>query len=162
MKKPEVDLIEGLAPAISIEQRTTTPSPRSTVGTITEILDYMRLLYSRIGQPYCPTHKKPLLIQTIAEIVNEILTNFGEQRILIAVPIAKKRLLSEENIVDKIRSSGFVRVIADGVIYELDDEVPIKKIHTLDIIIDRLVAKVDNRQRLVDSIEIGEKVGTVE
>ncbi|MAW33646.1 MAG: excinuclease ABC subunit A, partial [Proteobacteria bacterium] len=160
MKKPEVDLIEGLAPAISIEQRTTTPSPRSTVGTITEILDYLRLLYSRVGQPYCPTHQKPLSIQTIAEIVNEVLTNFGEQRILIAVPISKKRVSREKNVIDKIRSAGFVRVIADGVIYELDDEVPIKKIHTLDIIIDRLVAKVDNRQRLVDSIEIGEESGS--
>ncbi len=159
MQKPEVDLIEGLAPAISIKQKSSTPSPRSTVGTITEIHDYLRLLFSRAGQPHCPDHKNPLSIQTIAEIVNKILTDYAGQRILIAAPIHKTIIDSNASLIDEIGPKGFVRARINNKLYEIDSGHCPTKIDTLEIIVDRLTSSTVNRQRLADSVETASTTG---
>ena len=159
MEKPDVDLIEGLAPAISISQRNSSPSPRSTVGTITEIFDYLRLLFSRLGKPRCPDHNSELTINTIANIVDEIMVKNSLQRILICFPIKNNELKNEKNIFDNIRRDGFVRARVNEKIYQLDDEIPSNPVKSVDVVVDRLTCRPENRQRIVDSLEIAEKHG---
>ena len=150
MEKPDVDLIEGLAPAISISQRNSSPSPRSTVGTITEIFDYLRLLFSRLGKPRCPDHNSELTINTIANIVDEIMVKNSLQRILICFPIKNNELKNEKNIFDNIRRDGFVRARVNEKIYQLDDEIPSNPVKSVDVVVDRLTCRPENRQRIVD------------
>ena len=162
MEKPDVDQIEGLSPAISIDQKSAPKNPRSTVGTITEIYDYMRLLWARIGKPHCPVDGKEIKSQTPQEIVDQIL-KIGEKtkgKILILAPVVKGRKGIYEQIFEDLKKRGFVRVRIDGKVYEID-EVPALdryKIHDIDIVIDRVELPTD-RQRLTESVEVSLKFG---
>lgn len=126
MEKPDMDSIEGLSPAISIEQKSTSHNPRSTVGTITEIYDYLRLLFARVGEPRCPTHHLPLQAQTISEMVDTVLTLEEGSKVMLLSPIVRDRKGEHLQLFDKLQADGFVRVRIDGVIYELD-ELPDRK-----------------------------------
>ncbi|MBR2022542.1 MAG: excinuclease ABC subunit UvrA, partial [Mycoplasmataceae bacterium] len=126
-KKPNVDSIEGLSPSISIEQKTTHSNPRSTVGTITEVHDYLRLLFAKIGKPYCPTHKIEVSSQRIKDIIDSIFKIKEGSKLLILSPIAKKQKGTNKNLFNKLRQDGFLRVQVDGNIYSLDDEINIEK-----------------------------------
>ena len=157
MEKPDVDYIEGLSPAISIEQRKTHRNPRSTVGTITEIYDYLRLLYARIGTPYCYKCGREIKSQTEDQIVDSIL-NYGEdERIIIYAPIVRGRKGEFKKVFDDISRSGFIRVRVDGNIVRLDETENIlldkQKKHSIDVIVDRVVVKRENRKRLAESVE---------
>ncbi len=154
MEKPDVDYIEGLSPAISIEQKTTHHNPRSTVGTVTEIYDYLRLFFARVGVPHCPECKIEIKSQSIDQIVSEILS-MGEKKILIMSPIARGRKGEYKKELDKIRREGFVRVRVDGNILELENEITLKKNikHTIEIIVDRISIRGGVRSRLADSVE---------
>ncbi len=155
MEKPDVDSIEGLSPAISIDQKTTSKNPRSTVGTVTEIYDYLRLLYARIGIPHCPVCGKEIKQQTIDQIVDKILSLETGTKIQILAPIARGRKGTYAKELDSARRSGYVRVRIDGSIYDLSEEIKLdkNKKHNIEIIVDRLVVKDDIKSRLADSIE---------
>lgn len=155
MEKPDVDSIEGLSPAISIDQKTTSRNPRSTVGTVTEIYDYFRLLYARIGIPYCPTCGKEIKKQTIDQIVDHIMTFEEKTRIQLLAPVIKGRKGEHTKLLEQAKKSGYVRVVIDGNVYELSEEIILEKNkkHTIEIIVDRLVVKPGIEQRLTDSIE---------
>ena len=160
MDKPEVDLIEGLSPAISIDQKTTSKNPRSTVGTVTEIYDYLRLLYARVGIPHCPVCNKEIKQQSLDQIVERI-TAFDEGvRFMVLAPIVKAQKGMHEKVLADARKSGFARVRVDGIMYELTEEIKLDKNikHTIDIVVDRLVIKGDIRSRLSDSVETALKV----
>ena len=120
MEKPDVDHIEGLSPAISIEQKSTSHNPRSTVGTITEIYDYLRLLYARVGLPRCPDHGYPLEAQTVSQMVDQVLALDGEQRYRLLAPVIRERKGEHAQVFDQLRAQGFVRVRVDGELYEID------------------------------------------
>ncbi len=155
MDKPEVDLIEGLSPAISIDQKTTSKNPRSTVGTVTEIYDYLRLLYARVGIPHCPVCGKEIKMQSLDKIVEKI-QNFPEgTRFLVLSPVVNAQKGMHEKVLADARKSGFVRVRVDGNMYELTEEIKLDKNlkHTIDIVVDRLVMRDDIRSRLSDSVE---------
>ena len=154
MDKPEVDLIEGLSPSISIDQKTTSKNPRSTVGTVTEIYDYLRLLYARIGVPHCPVCGKEIRQQTQDQIVDRILSLPEGTRFLVLAPVVKAQKGMHEKVFADARKSGYVRVRVDGNMYELSEEIKLDKNlkHTIDIVVDRLVIKPDLRQRLSDSV----------
>ena len=153
--KPDVDLIEGLSPAISIDQKTTSRNPRSTVGTVTEIYDYLRLLYARIGVPYCPTHNIPISHQTIEEMCNKIFTYPEESRIIILSPIAENRKGTFEKTIELLRKEGYSKVIIDDETYELDEEITLEKNkkHTIFVVIDRIKLREDSRSRIYESLE---------
>lgn len=155
MEKPDVDNIEGLSPAISIDQKTTSKNPRSTVGTVTEIYDYLRLLYARIGIPHCPVCGREIKQQTIDQIVDKIMALEEGTKIQILAPVIRGRKGEHLKELDAARKSGYVRVRIDGIIYDLSEPVrPEKnKKHTIEIIVDRLVIKPDIRSRLADSLE---------
>lgn len=155
MEKPDVDSIEGLSPAISIDQKTTSKNPRSTVGTVTEIYDYLRLLYARIGIPHCPVCGKEIKQQTIDQIVDKILSLETGTKIQILAPIARGRKGTYAKELDSARRSGYVRVRIDGSIYDLSEEIKLdkNKKHNIEIIVDRLIVKDDIKSRLADSIE---------
>ncbi|MCI8700103.1 MAG: excinuclease ABC subunit UvrA [Clostridia bacterium] len=155
MEKPDVESIEGLSPAISIDQKTTSKNPRSTVGTITEIYDYIRLLYARIGIPYCPNCGKKIEKQTLDQIVENILTLEEGTKIQILAPIVRGRKGEYTKQLEDFQKQGFVRVKIDGQIYELTDDIELdrKKKHDIDLIVDRLVIKEDIRSRLAESVE---------
>ncbi len=155
MDKPEVDLIEGLSPAISIDQKTTSKNPRSTVGTVTEIYDYLRLLYARVGIPHCPVCGKEIKMQSLDKIVEKI-QNFPEgTRFLVLSPVVNAQKGMHEKVLADARRSGFVRVRIDGSMYELSEEIKLDKNikHTIDIVVDRLIMRDDIRSRLSDSVE---------
>ncbi len=155
MEKPDVESIIGLSPAISIEQKAGMHNPRSTVGTVTEIYDYLRLLYSRIGIAHCPTHNKPLVAQSVSDIVDHILSLPKESKIMILAPILRDRKGEHQNALDEIRQQGFVRVRINGQIEELQPNLfldPRKK-HTIDIVVDRLKVRDEQQQRLAESVE---------
>lgn len=155
MGKPDVDLIEGLSPAISIEQKSTSHNPRSTVGTVTEIYDYLRLLFARIGSPYCPTHNKQLQSQSIAEIVDSILNLATDTKLAILTPIIQGRKGEHRDLIEQAQAQGFTKMRLDNVIYNID-ELPIidkNKKHDLDIVIDRLKINDQIKSRVTDSIE---------
>lgn len=156
MEKPDVDSITGLSPAISIDQKTTSKNPRSTVGTVTEIYDYLRLLYARIGVPHCPVCGKEIRQQTIDEIVDKIMELEQGTKIQLMAPIVRGRKGEYRKELDNARKSGYVRVRIDGIVYDLSEEIKLEKNkkHTIEIVVDRLVIKLDIKSRLTDSIEI--------
>lgn len=160
MDKPDVDYIEGLSPAISIDQKTTSRNPRSTVGTVTEIYDYLRLLYARIGIPHCPVCGKVIEKQTVDQIVDKILTLEERTRIQIMSPIVRGRKGEYVKELDDARKTGFVRVRVDGSIYDLSEEIKLdkNKKHNIEIVVDRLVVSPDIKSRLADSIETATKM----
>ena len=159
MEKPDVESIEGLSPAISIDQKTTSKNPRSTVGTVTEIYDYIRLLYARIGTPYCPNCGKKIEKQSIDQIVDSILSKEAGTKIQILAPVVRGRKGEFVKLIEDFQKEGFVRAKIDGEVVELTDDLQIdrKKKHNIDLIVDRLVIKEDIRSRLTESVEIALK-----
>ncbi len=155
MDKPDVDLIEGLSPAISIDQKTTSKNPRSTVGTVTEIYDYLRLLYARCGTPHCPVCGKEIKQQSLDQIVERIMSLPDGTRFMVLSPIVKAQKGMHEKVFAQARKSGYARVRVDGIMYDLTEEIALdkNKKHTIDIVLDRLVLKGDIRSRLSDSVE---------
>ena len=155
MEKPNVESIEGLPPAISIDQKSTNRNPRSTVGTVTEIYDYFRLLYARIGIPHCPECGRAITKQTIDQMVDAVLQLPEKTRIQILAPVVRGRKGQHEKLFEKAKKSGYVRVIVDGAQYELSEEIPLDKNikHNIDIVVDRLVVKEGIEKRLTDSLE---------
>ena len=158
--KPDVDSIDGLSPAISIDQKTTSQNPRSTVGTVTEIYDYLRLLYARIGTPHCPVCGRAIEQQSIDQIVDQVLEFEEGTKLLILAPIVKAKKGEHAKIFEKARKDGYTRVRVDGEIYTLDEEITLEKNkkHTIEIVVDRLVIKPSIRSRLADSIETASKL----
>jgi len=156
VEKPDVDSIEGLSPAISIDQKTTSNNPRSTVGTVTEIYDYLRLLYARIGTPFCPTHNEPIIAFTATEIVNMLMTNPERTRLQVLSPIVRDEKGTHKETLEKIRSQGFERLRVDGSMVRIGELVELEKNkrHSIDIVIDRIVLKDDIRSRLFDAVTL--------
>ncbi len=155
MEKPEVDLIEGLSPAISIEQKATSHNPRSTVGTVTEIHDYLRLLFARVGTPYCPEHQQPLEAQTVSQMVDHVLALPEGSRLMILAPVVTNRKGEQLELIAELRAQGFARLRIDGQIYEIDAVPKLAKTHkhSVDVVVDRLKIRDDIRQRLAESFE---------
>jgi len=163
MKKPEMDYIEGLSPAISIDQKTTRVNPRSTVGTITEIYDYLRLLFARIGKPHCYLCGREIEQQTSTQIVDRIMDDGEGERIIILAPVVRDRKGEHQRVFERLREQGFVRVRVDGEIHDLEDEFDLdrNRKHSIDVVVDRLVVRRDTefRKRLADSVETALQLG---
>jgi len=166
MEKPDVDHIEGLSPAISIEQKSTSHNPRSTVGTITEIYDYLRLLYARVGLPRCPDHGYPLEAQTVSQMVDQVLAlgndeTTAEQRWMLLAPVIRERKGEHAQVFEQLRAQGYVRVRVDGVLHEIDAVPPLalRVKHTIEAVIDRFKVRDDIKQRLAESFETALKLG---
>ena len=155
MEKPDVDLIEGLSPAISIEQKAASHNPRSTVGTITEIHDYLRLLFARVGDPHCPDHRMTLTAQTVSQMVDHVLELPEDARLMILAPLIVGRKGEQAELFDELRAQGFVRVRIDGTVHEIDALPQLKKNvkHTVEVVVDRLRVRADAKQRLAESFE---------
>jgi excinuclease ABC subunit A len=155
MEKPDIDHIDGLSPAISIEQKTTSHNPRSTVGTITEIHDYLRLLFARVGQPQCPTHHTPLEAKTISEMVDQVLTRPAGEKLLLLAPIVRERKGEHLQLFERLKAEGFLRVRVNGTVYELDDVPALErhKKHKIDVVVDRFKVRDDLQLRLAESFE---------
>jgi excinuclease ABC subunit A len=155
MEKPDVDLIEGLSPAISIEQKATSHNPRSTVGTITEIHDYLRLLFARIGDPHCPDHNITLQSQSVSQMVDHVLTLPEDTRLMILAPLIAGRKGEQADLFDELRAQGFVRLRIDGAVHDIDALPKLKKNvkHTIEVVVDRLKVRQDGKQRLAESFE---------
>lgn len=160
MEKPDVDSIDGLSPAISIDQKTTSKNPRSTVGTVTEIYDYLRLLYAHVGVPHCPVCGREIVKQTVDQIVDRILENGEGDKVLIMSPIIRAKKGEHVKLLEKARKDGYVRVRIDGEVYELSEEIKLEKTkkHTIETVIDRLVLKDGVAKRLTDSVETALKL----
>lgn len=158
-EKPDVDSIEGLSPSISIDQKTTSNNPRSTVGTVTEIYDYLRLMYARIGVPYCPNHNEPITSQTIKQMVNRVMEFPDKTRIQVLAPVVKKKKGSHKDLLEYLRKEGFIRARVDGEMKLLEDveELEKNKKHDIEVIVDRIV-KSDDRSRIHDSLETALKL----
>ena len=156
MDKPDVDYIDGLSPAISIDQKTTSKNPRSTVGTVTEIYDYLRLLWARVGVPHCPKCGKEIRRQTVDQIVDQIAALPQATRVQILAPVIRARKGEHQKVFDDARRGGYVRVRVDGSIYDLTETIPLDKNrkHNIEIVVDRLVIREDIARRLTDSVEI--------
>ncbi len=156
MEKPDVDYIEGLSPAISIDQKTTSKNPRSTVGTVTEIYDYLRLLWARVGTPHCPKCGKEIKQQTIDQIIDQVMTLPEATRIQVLSPVIRGKKGEHAKIFEDARKSGYVRVRADGSLYDLSEEIKLDKNrkHSIEIVVDRLVIREDVARRLTDSVEV--------
>ncbi|MDQ5907148.1 MAG: excinuclease subunit, partial [Pseudomonadota bacterium] len=155
MEKPDVDLIEGLSPAISIEQKATSHNPRSTVGTVTEIHDYLRLMFARAGTPFCPEHQQPLEAQTVSQMVDHVLALPEDTKLMILAPVVANRKGEQMDLFSELRAQGFARVRVDGKVYEIDDVPKLAKAqkHTVDVVVDRLKVREDMRQRVAESFE---------
>ena len=155
MDKPDVDLIEGLSPAISIEQKATSHNPRSTVGTVTEIHDYLRLLYARAGTPYCPDHDLPLTVQTVSQMVDAVLALPEDTKLMILAPVAREKKGEFVELFEQMQAQGYVRFRVDGQVLAVEDLPQLKKVekHDLDVVIDRLKVRPDMKARLADSFE---------
>ena len=155
MDKPDVDYIDGLSPAISIDQKTTSKNPRSTVGTVTEIYDYLRLLWARVGTPHCPKCGKEIRQQTIDQIIDQIMALPEGTRIQVLAPVVRGRKGEHAKVLEDARRSGYVRVRADGNLYDLSEDIPLEKNkkHNIEIVVDRLIVRPDGAQRLTDSVE---------
>ena len=159
-EKPDVDSIEGLSPAISIDQKTTNKNPRSTVGTVTEIYDYLRLLYARVGVPYCPIHHIPISSQSIEEMVNQILNLEERTKIRVLSPVIHGEKGTHKDLLEKLKKDGYVRVLVDDKEYDFEEDIVLEKNkkHNIDVVIDRLIIKDEIRSRLYDSIETAAKL----
>ncbi len=159
-EKPDVDSIEGLSPSISIDQKTTNKNPRSTVGTVTEIYDYLRLLFARIGVPYCPEHNIPITSQSIEEMVNKVLELEDGTKIMVMAPVVKGEKGTHKDLFESLRKDGYIRVKVDGELLDLSEDIELSKTkkHNISVIIDRLVIKDNIRSRLYDSIETATKL----
>ena len=155
MEKPDIDHIEGLSPAISIEQKSTSHNPRSTVGTITEIYDYLRLLFARVGEPHCPTHNMKLEAQTVSQMVDKVMALPAESRIMVLAPIVRKRKGQHVHVFSELRTSGFIRARVNGLVCEIEypPDLEKNKKHTIDVVIDRLKIRPGLEQRLAESFE---------
>ena len=155
MEKPDVDLIEGLSPAIAIEQKASSHNPRSTVGTVTEIHDYLRLLYARIGEARCPDHGRPLSAQSVAQMVDLVLQLPEDTRLMILAPVVNDRKGEQTALIDELRAQGFVRVRIDGAVHDIDALPTLKKNakHTIEVVIDRIKVRPDIQQRIAESFE---------
>ena len=168
MDKPDVDYIEGLSPAISIDQKTTSRNPRSTVGTVTEIYDYLRLLYARAGRPHCPTCGKPISQQTVEQMVDQIMALSENSRIILLAAVVRGKKGEHQKVLADIRKQGFARVRVDGQVIDVNEEINLEKNkkHTIEVVVDRLVVKSGIESRLADSLEtalqLGEGVVAVE
>ncbi|URX61043.1 excinuclease ABC subunit UvrA [Luteibacter anthropi] len=161
MEKPDVDTIEGLSPAISIEQKSTSHNPRSTVGTITEVYDYLRLLYARVGTPRCPTHGIPLEAQTVSQMVDTALALDADKRWMLLAPVIRERKGEHVQVFEQLRAQGFVRARVDGEVYDLDAVPPLtlRQKHTIEAVIDRFRPREDIKQRLAESFETALRLG---
>src|SRR6186997_2632719 len=155
MEKPDVDLIEGLSPAISIEQKAASHNPRSTVGTVTEIHDYLRLLYARIGDPHCPDHNIRLSAQSVAQMVDHVLLLPEDTRLMILAPLIVGRKGEQVDLFEELRAQGFVRLRVDGKVHEIDGLPKLKKNskHTVEVVVDRIKVRADAKQRIAESFE---------
>ena len=155
MEKPDVDMIEGLSPAIAIEQKAASHNPRSTVGTVTEIHDYLRLLFARVGTPYCPEHSLPLEAQSISQMVDHVLALPEDTRLMILSPVVSDRKGEQEELILEMRAQGFIRLRIDGKVFEIDALPKLAKTHkhTIEVVVDRLKVRADARQRLAESFE---------
>ena len=155
MEKPDVDSIEGLSPAISIEQKSTSHNPRSTVGTITEIYDYLRLLFARVGEPRCPEHDVPLTAQTISQMVDKVLSLPEESKMMLLAPVVKNRKGEHVKLLDSLAAQGYIRARIDGEICDLSDppELALQKKHTIEVVVDRFKVRSDLATRLAESFE---------
>ena len=155
MEKPDVDYIDGLSPAIAIDQTTTSKNPRSTVGTVTEIYDYLRLLWARVGTPHCPICGKEIKQQTIDQIIDQVMALPEATRIQIMAPVIRGKKGEHAKIFEDARKSGYVRCRADGSLYDLTEEIPLdkNKKHNIEVVVDRLVVRQDITRRLTDSVE---------
>lgn len=161
MQKPEVDSIEGLSPAIAIEQKSTNHNPRSTVGTITEVYDYLRLLFARVGVPYCPEHDEPMVAQTVSEMVDGIMSLPTETKLMILAPVVRERKGEHIALLEQLPSQGFTRVRIDGVIYETDELPSLEKNkkHSIEVVVDRFKVRDDLGNRVAESLEVALKLG---
>ncbi|OGO91333.1 MAG: excinuclease ABC subunit A [Coxiella sp. RIFCSPHIGHO2_12_FULL_44_14] len=155
MEKPEVDLVEGLSPAIAIEQKATSHNPRSTVGTITEIYDYLRLLYARVGQPYCPVHQQELSAQSVSQMVDQVMLMPEGTALMILAPVIKDRKGEYVQLFERLRLQGYLRARIDDVVYELDQapKLNLRQKHTIEVVVDRIKVREDIKQRLAESFE---------
>lgn len=155
MEKPDIDHIEGLSPAISIEQKSTSHNPRSTVGTITEIYDYLRLLWARVGTPCCPDHGQPLEAQTISQMVDQVMALPEGTKMMLMAPVVRDRKGEHAQLFDELRAQGYVRVRVDGSVYPIDDvpELELRRKHSIEVVIDRFKVRPDLKQRLAESFE---------
>ena len=155
MDKPDVDSIDGLSPAISIDQKTTSKNPRSTVGTVTEIYDYLRLLYARIGIPHCPKCGREIRQQTVDQIVDRLMQLPEGTRLSLLAPVVRSKKGEHRKILEDAKRSGYVRARVDGLVYDLAEEIPLdkNKKHTIEVIVDRIAVKDSIRRRLTDSAE---------
>src|SRR5688572_2574684 len=169
MEKPDVDHIDSLSPAISIDQKGTSRNPRSTVGTVTEIYDFMRLLYARVGRPHCPNCGRPIAQQSVQQMAEQLLGLPDGTRLMILAPVVRDRKGEHQSVFDEIRRQGFVRVRVDGAVMELDEPIKLAKTrkHTIEVVVDRVVVRHDDllanedhpdRLRLIDSLEIALKI----
>src|SRR6187549_3529272 len=166
MEKPDVDHIEGLSPAISIEQKSTSHNPRSTVGTITEVYDYLRLLYARVGTPRCPDHHFPLEAQTVSQMVDQVLAmeadeTLAGQRWMLLAPVVRERKGEHQQVFEQMRAQGYTRVRVNGHVHEIDavPTLALRQKHTIEAVIDRFKPRADIRQRLAESFETALKLG---
>src|SRR4029077_4566367 len=161
MQKPRVEHVSGLSPAISIEQKTTSKSPRSTVGTVTEIYDYLRVLYARLGHPYCPNCQIPIGTQTAAEIINKIVALPEGTKLYLMAPVERKGQEKYETLWEEIRRSGFVRLRVDRRSYNVEEPPAIdhRRKHQVEVVIDRIVVRANQRGRIADAVEAGLDLG---
>ena len=159
-EKPAVDSIEGLSPSISIDQKSTNNNPRSTVGTVTEIYDYLRLLFARIGTPYCPNHHKPITSQSVEEMTNKVLEYSEGTKLEVLSPVVHGEKGTQKDLFDTLRKDGYTRVRIDGDIHDLSEELSLEKNnkHNIEVVIDRIVIKEDIRSRLFEAIETATKL----
>ncbi len=155
MEKPDVDLIEGLSPAISIEQKSTSHNPRSTVGTVTEIYDYLRLLFARVGEPRCPEHNIGLNAQTVSQMVDQVMTLGEGAKLMLLAPVVQERKGENLQLLEELRAQGYVRARIDGKVVELEQPPVLEKNrkHTIEVVVDRLVIRAGQQQRLAESFE---------
>ena len=161
MEKPDVDHIEGLSPAISIEQKSTSHNPRSTVGTITEIYDYLRLLFARVGEPRCPEHDEPLDAQTVSQMVDQVMGMPEGSRIMVLAPVVRDRKGEHQHVFSELTANGFIRARIDGIVTDLDHppDLDKNKKHTIEAVVDRLRVRPDVQQRLAESFETALHLG---
>ena len=161
MEKPEVDSIEGLSPAIAIEQKSTNHNPRSTVGTITEIYDYLRLLYARVGTPMCPEHHEPMVAQTITEMVDVVMSLPEDSKLMILARVVDDRKGEHIQLMEQLKGQGFVRLRVDGETYDIDDVPPLAKTfkHTIEVVVDRFKVRDDLGNRVAESLETALRLG---